>query len=59
MEKTRWIAKATIPHILDWDTHLTLWPKIMSAPSSELQAEQLWGEKKPEPIEQHDIGGGL
>lgn len=26
---TRWIARATIPHLLDWSDQQTLWPKIM------------------------------
>lgn len=28
---TRWIARATIPHLLDWSDQHTLWPQIMAA----------------------------
>jgi hypothetical protein len=55
-EKTRWIARATIPHLLDWETHKTLWPKILGA-EAEVSDEQLWGEDRPASIEQHDVGG--
>lgn len=26
---TRWVARATIPHLLDWGDQETLWPQIM------------------------------
>jgi hypothetical protein len=28
---TQWIARATIPHLLDWDDRVTLWPQIIAA----------------------------
>jgi len=35
---TRWIARATIPHLLDWGDQQTLWPEILSAASTEAPA---------------------
>lgn len=34
---TQWIARASIPHLLDWGDQQSLWPQIMEEPSKELQ----------------------
>lgn len=57
-QHTRWIARETIPHLLDWGDRETLWPKILAA-TPELSAEELWGDDKPAPVEAHDVGGAL
>ena len=31
----RWIARETIPHVLDWGDRETLWPKILAATEQE------------------------
>lgn len=35
---TQWIARATIPHLLDWGDQQTMWPKIV--PAEKVEAVQ-------------------
>lgn len=32
--QTRWIARASIPHLLDWNDQHTLWPRIIGGGES-------------------------
>ena len=36
-EHTRWIARESIPHVLDWGDRETLWPRILAAAEREEQ----------------------
>lgn len=41
--QTQWIARATIPHLLDWEDQQKLWPTIMSAVAERDLLESLEG----------------